>query len=44
MTDTIELLKELDSGCHMAMNSIHQLQNYELRKELADTLEKYRKK
>ena len=44
MTDTIELLKALDSGCHMAMNSIHQLQNYELRKALADTLEKYRKK
>lgn len=44
MTDTIELLKELDSGCHMAMNSIHQLQNFELRKELSDTLEKYRKK
>ncbi len=43
MTDTIELLKEVDSGCHMAMNSIHQLQNYELRPELADLLEKYRK-
>ena len=44
MTDTIELLKELDSGCQMAMNSIHQLQNYELNKDLADLLEKYRKK
>ena len=42
--DSIQLLKEIDSGCLMAINSFHQLEEYEMPKELYNILLKYEEK
>lgn len=39
--DTIQLLKEIDSGCLMAINSLHQMEEYDTPKELHDLLTRY---
>jgi len=39
--DTILLLKEIDSGCLMAINSLHQMEEYEMSKEQHDMLTRY---
>lgn len=39
--DTIQLLKEIDSGCLMAINSLHQMEEYEMSKEQQDMLVRY---
>ena len=39
--DTIQLLKEIDSGCLMAINSLHQMEEYEMSKEQHDMLTRY---
>lgn len=42
--DTIQLLKEIDSGCLMAINSFHQLEEYDMPKELSNLIIKYEEK
>ncbi len=42
--DSIQLLKEVDSGCLMAINSFHQLEEYEMPRELYDIILKYEEK
>jgi len=39
--DTIQLLKEIDSGCLMAINSLHQMEEYEMSKEQHEMLTRY---
>ncbi len=39
--DTIQLLKEIDSGCFMAINSLHQMEEYDMSKEQHDVLTRY---
>lgn len=39
--DSIQLLKEIDSGCLMAINSLHQMEEYDMPKEQHDMLTKY---
>lgn len=39
--DSIQLLKEIDSGCFMAINSLHQMEEYDMPKEQHDMLTKY---
>lgn len=41
MSDTVELLREVDSGCLMALNSIHQVQEYSMSDGMAKALQKY---
>lgn len=42
--DTIELLKEIDSGCLMAINSFQQLEEYEMPQGLFEIVSKYKAK
>ncbi len=44
MNDTIDLLKSLDAGCIMAVDSFNQIESYELEKDLHDVLEHYKDK
>lgn len=39
--DTIQLLKEIDYGCFMAINSLHQMEEYDMSKEQHDVLTRY---
>ena len=39
--DTIQLLKEIDSGCFMAINSLNQMEEYDMSKEQHDVLTRY---
>lgn len=39
--DTIQLLKEIDSGCLMAVNSLHQMEEYEMSREMHNMLTRY---
>lgn len=40
---TVKLLEEINKGCLMAGNSFHQLESYEMREELAQILQTYKK-
>ena len=42
--DSIELLKEIDSGCLMAINSFQQLEEYEMPQELFKIVSQYKTK
>jgi len=42
--DSIELLKEIDSGCLMAINSFQQLEEYEMPQGLFEIISKYKAK
>ena len=39
--DSIQLIKEVDSGCLMAINSLHQMEEYEIPKEQNDLITRY---
>ena len=39
--DSIQLIKEVDSGCLMAINSLHQMEEYEIPKEQNDMITRY---
>jgi len=39
--DSIQLIKEVDSGCLMAINSLHQMEEYEMPKEQNDMITRY---
>lgn len=39
--DSIQLLKEVDSGCLMAINSLHQMEEYEMPKEQNAMITRY---
>ena len=39
--DSIQLLKEIDSGCFMAINSLHQMEEYDMPTDQHDMLTKY---
>ncbi len=39
--DTIELLREIDNGCRMAVSSFEQMQEFDLRADLLELLHKY---
>lgn len=42
--ETIELLKEVDSGCLMAINSFQQLEEYQMPQGLYELIAKYKSK
>lgn len=39
--DSIKLIKEVDSGCLMAINSLHQMEEYQMPKEQNDMITRY---
>jgi len=39
--DSIQLIKEVDSGCLMAINSLHQMEEYEIPKAQNDMITRY---
>ncbi len=41
--DTVELLQEISTGCHMAVSSFEQVQEFDIRHELLVALQKYEK-
>jgi hypothetical protein len=44
MNDTIELLKEVDAGCKMAIDSIDRIENFHMGPEMAHVTECYKQK
>lgn len=42
--DTIELLREIDNGCRMAVSSFEQMLEFDLRQELKELLRKYQER